>query len=804
MRKNRGKGLKRFLAAALSAVMVLGLCQAGGIRASAATKYDYGKLLKDSLYFYDANMCGSDVDESSLLNWRKDCHTSDSRIKYNGKTIDLSGGYHDAGDHVKFGLPEAYAAFVLEMSYSTDKAAYDSAGATSHLKTVTKRFADYLRKCAVLNSSGNVEAYAVQVGDGNQDHSYWGSPEAQSGQRSASFATASNPSTDIVSLSAAALVMHYNNFGGNEYLTTAKKLFAFAKSNKKAVGTAAGSFYSSSGWADDYCLAAYLLYKATSDSSYNSEYNKYKDQEKAKNVWWPLCWDNVAPALAYYTGNTSGLNPNNIGGSTVEGTYKCVNDWGSARYNTSLQYIGLLYDKKTGTKTYRGWAETQMNWLLGSNKSGRCYVCGYASNSVKYPHHRAASGYTGSVQGTKAQSHVLTGALVGGPYSSGFYEDTADNYQCNEVAIDYNATLVAAAAAIYSGHIGEAVSASSAGDNSPSSGGTGYKSGTAVSGSHKASIGYMTHVQNIGNQEWKYNGGVAGTSGRSLRLEGIWIKLTSDLSGGVQYKTHVQNIGWQGDVSNGAMSGTSGRSLRLEAIQIKLTGEVAQYYDIYYRVHAQNFGWMGWAKNGASAGTAGYSYRLEAIQIVLVAKGGAAPGSVGGINSATATAFKDKNALTGLVCYRTHVQNVGWQNYVSDGEMAGTQGRSLRLEGINIKLNNAPYSGGIRYATHIQNIGWQDWKYDGDMSGTSGRSLRLEAIRIELTGEMAQHYDVYYRVHAQNIGWMGWTKNGTDAGTAGYSYRLEGIQIVLVPSGQPAPGNIGGISSVTNENFRQR
>ena len=335
------------------------------------------------------------------------------------------------------------------------------------------------------------------------------------------------------------------------------------------------------------------------------------------------------------------------------------------------------------------------------------------------------------------------------------------------------------------------------------SSGTGYQSGTATSGSHKASIGYMTHVQNVGNQEWKYNGGVSGTSGRSLRLEGIWIKLTSDLSGGVQYKTHVQNIGWQSDVSNGAMSGTSGRSLRLEAIQIKLTGEVAQYYDIYYRVHAQNVGWMGWAKNGASAGTAGYSYRLEAIQIVLVAKGGAAPGSVGNVTSVTSTAYKDKNALTGLVCYRTHVQNVGWQNYVSDGEMSGTSGRSLRLEGINIKLNNAPYSGGIRYATHIQNIGWQGWKSDGDMSGTSGRSLRLEAIRIELTGEMAKHYDIYYRVHAQNVGWMGWAKNGADAGTAGYSYRLEGIQVVLVPKGQSAPGNVGGISSKTSAAFKQ-
>ena len=141
------------------------------------------------------------------------------------------------------------------------------------------------------------------------------------------------------------------------------------------------------------------------------------------------------------------------------------------------------------------------------------------------------------------------------------------------------------------------------------------------------------------------------------------------------------------------------------------------------------------------------------------------------------------------VLYRTHVQDYGWQNYVSNGSVSGTEGQSKRLEGINIKLMNPSYSGSIRYMTHIQNKGWESsWNYDGAMSGTKGQSLRLEAIKIELTGEMAKHYDVYYRVHCQNIGWMGWAKNGENAGSSGYGYRLEGIQIELVAKGQSAPG----------------
>ena len=59
------------------------------------------------------------------------------------------------------------------------------------------------------------------------------------------------------------------------------------------------------------------------------------------------------------------------------------------------------------------------------------------------------------------------------------------------------------------------------------------------------------------------------------------------------------------------------------------------------------------------------------------------------------------------------------------------------------------------------------WFRDGQMAGTSGHAKRLEAIRIALTGEMAEHYDVYYRVHAQTYGWLAWTKNGEAAGTAG-------------------------------------
>ncbi|MGO5308134.1 hypothetical protein ACTQ1L_14740 [Agathobacter sp. LCP21S3_B2] len=214
-------------------------------------------------------------------------------------------------------------------------------------------------------------------------------------------------------------------------------------------------------------------------------------------------------------------------------------------------------------------------------------------------------------------------------------------------------------------------------------------------------------------------------------------------------------------------------------------------------MHAQNYGWLGWTKNGAMAGTTGKSYRLEAVQIVVVEKGNVAPSaSLGGCVSNNTKAYiaDGQNSDTISVGSQAHVQNVGWQNKITDGNISGTVGKSLRLEAIKLNVENQDCSGTIKYQAHVQNIGWQSAVMSGGIAGTIGKALRIEAINISLTGELANRYDVYYRVHAQNYGWMNWAKNGENAGTVGKSLRLEGIQVVLVKKGQAAPDNsYGGV-----------
>ena len=288
-------------------------------------------------------------------------------------------------------------------------------------------------------------------------------------------------------------------------------------------------------------------------------------------------------------------------------------------------------------------------------------------------------------------------------------------------------------------------------------------------------VSYSTHVQKKGWVESAYNGESSGTTGSSLRLEGLKIQVSNikNYSGNIEYRSHVQTYGWEKDwKKNGQISGTVGQSKRLEAVQIRLTGQLSEKYDVYYRVHCQTYGWLGWTKNGETAGSSGYSKRLEAIQIMLVDKGTGAPGDTG---------YSYLSADTG-VRYQTHVQTYGWQGMKTNGYEAGTTGQSKRLESIQLSLKNQPYKGDLEYQTHVQTYGWEkDWKKNGQKSGTEGQSKRLEAIRIRLTGEMADRCDVYYRVHAQHYGWLGWAKNGEEAGTAGFSYRLESIQVMVLP-----------------------
>ena len=433
------KKIRRLSAALLSAVLTAtstplsGAMNANALVTDKTGDYDnFAKALQYSLHFYDANMCGPDVEDNSRFRWRANCHTYDAAVplvpmdmdtdltKRTGTnlsadfikanydilntgtekgTVDVSGGYHDAGDHVKFGLPEAYAGTTVSWGYYEFPEAYEECGQKEHVETIIRYFCDYFMRCTFRDKNGDVVCFCYQVGDGDVDHSYWQLPQNDTMARTAWFATPDNPTTCNVTETAACLAINYLNFkdSDKEYaekcLDYATALFEFANKNDKDIAdTAQGpkGYYRSGKWEDDYCFAACWLYLITGDQTYidlalplvdyyaapsyvycwNDMWNgvelllgRISDTYKSKKTYTAeenpkgltdLAMDYITAnkkskyeaidfwgecAKAYHTYMTGG-----VGKISPQG-YFWMDTWGSCRYNTAAQFTMLIYDK---------------------------------------------------------------------------------------------------------------------------------------------------------------------------------------------------------------------------------------------------------------------------------------------------------------------------------------------------------------------------------------------------------------------------------------------------------------------------
>ncbi len=116
--------------------------------------------------------------------------------------------------------------------------------------------------------------------------------------------------------------------------------------------------------------------------------------------------------------------------------------------------------------------------------------------------------------------------------------------------------------------------------------------------------------------------------------------------------------------------------------------------------------------------------------------------------------------------YRSHIQDIGWQNPVGLGELSGTVGQAKRIEAIQVNVS------GLQYRVHMQDLGWGDWCSNGEIAGTIGESRRIEAIQFKSNRKMTA------KAHVQDIGWQK-EVSGTDIkiGTTGKSLRLEAFRL---------------------------
>jgi len=197
--------------------------------AAATAQYNLAEALQMSIYFYDAQKSGPGI-TGAVLDWRGDSELSDTAVPLQPKnsnnvgtnmsasfiaankqwldpagkgTVDLSGGFHDAGDHVKFGLPQGYAISTLGWGFYEFRQAFVNTQQDAHMLAILRWGCDYLMRCTFLDGSGNVVAFAYQVGEGSIDHTTWAPPEVENLARPAYFATAETPASDCCAEAAA-------------------------------------------------------------------------------------------------------------------------------------------------------------------------------------------------------------------------------------------------------------------------------------------------------------------------------------------------------------------------------------------------------------------------------------------------------------------------------------------------------------------------------------------------------------------------------------------------------------------------
>lgn len=293
------------------------------------------------------------------------------------------------------------------------------------------------------------------------------------------------------------------------------------------------------------------------------------------------------------------------------------------------------------------------------------------------------------------------------------------------------------------------------------------------------------------------------------------------LNAGIKYSTYVEDSGWQGAVAPGNTSGTVGQSKAVDALRID-NSLSAQGISVNYSSY-NGSAWSSEVSNGAVSGSESNSPALEAVKIKLTgtkasafdvyyrvhskvfgwlgwAKNGEVAGSTGfglpveGIEivfvqaggkapGSTTNASVDASQIT--ISLRTYVKGQGWTEPVA-GSVSGTTGQSTPIEAIDLVVTDPTGLSGAVGEAHVQNIGWQGEANVNDAIGTTEQGLNLEAFKYRLVGPAAYAYDINYRAHVSNIGWKNWTANNLAAGTSGGNLPVEAADIVLTKKDQTA------------------
>ncbi|RCX09107.1 endoglucanase [Anaerobacterium chartisolvens] len=484
------------ITAIIMAISVLA-SQSAVFAADAAVAYNYGEALQKSILFYEAQRSGP-ISTSSIptrFAWRGDSQLTDGQ----NEGLDLTGGWVDAGDNIKFGITNAYTAAMLAMGAIEYKEAYEQSGQMKWLKNQLRWINDYFVKC-----HSEPDVFWTQVGMTQEDHNNWIPIEVTHlvNDRTAIKLDPQNPGTEIAMGTAAAMAASSIVFRESDpaysdiLLAHAEQLYSFGDKYrgvfsdvvKKVDPQGAAAYTSWSGYNDELVWGSIWLYKAKEDklsgsgSSYLAKAKEYysglgnQANQPVHKYKWAHCWDDqtygcyvlmsqIEPQNSLYSGDAErwlnwwsvGGNEHGADGTKIEytpGGHARLDSWGSMRYASTTALFALIYSDRISDTVkkarYHDFAVRQINYILGDNPRNASYMVGFGQNSPKHPHHRTAHSAWGQQMSNPTEHrHILYGALVGSPTSNDGFNDSIDDYVSNEVAIDYNAGFTGALARMY-------------------------------------------------------------------------------------------------------------------------------------------------------------------------------------------------------------------------------------------------------------------------------------------------------------------------------------------------------------------
>lgn len=490
----RAQGIWRKAAAVLLAAAVafggLGVSPGGGT-AHANPLYNYAEALQKSLFFYEAQRSGY-LPADNRVSWRGNSHTRDGQ----DQGVDLTGGWYDAGDDVKWSTTMSFAASNLAWGAVEYRNGYINGGQMAELKRQIKWVTDYYLKAFTYTDLNNIDTYKIYTEVGSiqgeyppDEHGGWFAHEmceiGRTSSRPVWYADKNAPATPQVAamaatMAATAYVFRENSSGPADItyadllLARAEKLFQFADAYRAmtthdptgAVINWPSYHYDSEYWSE-LAWAALWLHRAQNQK--NSGYgNAYLTKASAfasnfgsnNGFYYSSYIDSVRILLVKLTGDAghksaieARLDDFASRAKTPGGMSK-MTEFGALRETNNTAFLAFVYGdwlpsgsaKKT---VYLDWAKSQLHYALGSNPANRSYLAGFqppGKSVVRSLHHRTAqaafAGYEHLIF-TRPEfhnyltRHTLYGALAGGPNYNDYWFEGNEPAQ-HEVTLDFN------------------------------------------------------------------------------------------------------------------------------------------------------------------------------------------------------------------------------------------------------------------------------------------------------------------------------------------------------------------------------